>query len=279
MQIRVDPTSQVRKRAMEARNAIFITGAGSGIGQAVARLFAAQGWHVGLAGTNTARLDTTRAGLPDGLSSTHSMDVLSREGWTAALERFTGITGRLDVLFNNAGIAVGGPFAETSFDDLDRVIAVNFTGVVNGARCGHAFLKATPGSCLLNTASAAAIWGAPGAAVYSATKFAVRGLTEALDAEWAADGIRVRSLMPGYIETPMLDGHPVGSTQSFREIVQAQGLAITPVEAVAEAAWAAVHGDALHTVVGKTAKQIGFAARWMPGRLRRQMRGPGAAMK
>jgi NAD(P)-dependent dehydrogenase (short-subunit alcohol dehydrogenase family) len=258
---------------MAERKAIFVTGGGSGIGRAVARLFAARGWHVGLADVDTAGLDATRSGMPDGLVVCYAMDVRSREGWTAALEAFTAITGRLDVLFNNAGIGIGGPFAETSFEDLDRVIAVNFTGVVNGARCGHAFLKATPGSCLLNTASAAGIWGAPGAAVYSATKFAVRGLTEALDAEWAADGIRVRSLMPSYIETPLLDGHPVGSNKTIRETVRARGLEITPVEEVAQAAWRAVHGDALHTVVGKTAKRLRFAARWMPGKLRSQMRG------
>jgi NADP-dependent 3-hydroxy acid dehydrogenase YdfG len=255
------------------RKAIFITGAGSGIGRAVAHLFAARGWHVGLADIDVAGLVETGTGLPEGLTTCFELDVRNRDDWTATLEKFAGITRRLDVLFNNAGIAVGGPFAETSFDDIDRVVDVNFTGVLNGARCGHAFLKATPDSCLLNTASAAGIWGVPGAAIYSATKFAVRGLTEALDAEWAADGIRVRSLMPSYIETPLLDGHRIGSNQTIRETVLARGLEITPVEEVAQAAWRAVHGDELHTLVGKTAKRVRFAARWMPAKLRRQMRG------
>jgi len=258
---------------MAERKAIFVTGAGSGIGRAVARHFAAQGWHVGLADVDAAGLDGSRTGMPDGLTTCYVMDVRHREGWTATLEAFTAITGRLDVLFNNAGVAVGGPFAETAFDDIDRVIAVNFTGVVNGAHCGFPFLQATPGSCLLNTASAAGIWGTPNAAVYSATKFAVRGLTEALDAEWARHDIRVRSLMPSYIETPLLDGHPVGSNRTIRERVRAQGLEISSVDEVAAAAWRAVHGDEVHVAVGKTAKRLKFAARWMPGRLRRQLRG------
>jgi len=258
---------------MAERKAIFVTGGGSGIGRAVARHFAAKGWHVGLADVDAAGLDGSRTGMPDGLTTCYLMDVRNREAWTATLAAFTAITGRLDVLFNNAGVGVGGPFAETSFEDIDRVIAINFTGVVNGSHCGFPFLKATPGACLLNTASAAGIWGAPNAAVYSATKFAVRGLTEALDAEWAPHAIRVRSIMPSYIETPLLDGHPVGSNQTIREGVRARGLEITSVDAVAEAAWRAVHGNTLHVVVGKTAERLKFAARWTPGRLRKRVRG------
>ena len=68
-----------------------------------------------------------------------------------------------------------------------------------------------------------------------------------------------------------LEGHPVGSNQTIRESVLAHGLEITPVEEVAQAAWDAVHGDAVHTVVGKTARRLKFAARWMPGRLRKRM--------
>jgi len=251
--------------------AIFITGGGSGIGRAVARHFAAQGWMVGLADVNAAGLEATKGLLPGGMATTHVMDVRDRGQWVDALTEFTAASGgRLDVLFNNAGIAVGGPFAATPIEDLDRLVAVNFNGVMYGAHAGYPFLKATPGSCLLNTSSAAGLYGAPGGAVYSATKFAVRGLTESLDAEWKKDGIKVRSLMPSFIETPLLDTHSVGSNQNVRERVSAQGFEITPVEEVAKAAWEAVHGDGLHIVVGKTARQLRFAARWMPGMLRRK---------
>jgi NAD(P)-dependent dehydrogenase (short-subunit alcohol dehydrogenase family) len=249
--------------------AIFITGGASGIGLAVAKYFAAQGWRVGLADVNAAGLAAAKALLPAGQATTHVMDVRDRSQWVEALTEFTsGSGGRLDVLFNNAGIAVGGPFAETPIADLDRLIAINFDGVVYGAHAGYPFLKATPGSCLLNTASAAGIYGVPGGAVYAATKFAVRGLTESLDGEWLKDGIKVRSLMPSFIETPLLNTQSVGSNQNVRERVTAQGLEITPVEEVAKAAWEAVHGDGLHIVVGATAKRLRFAARWMPKRLR-----------
>jgi NADP-dependent 3-hydroxy acid dehydrogenase YdfG len=201
------------------------------------------------------------------------MDVRSPEDWEEVLAEFTGASdGRLDVLFNNAGVAVGGPFGAASLDDLDRAMDVNIKGVVYGARLAHPYLAATPGSCLLNTASAAGIYGTAGAAIYSATKFAVRGLTEALDGEWAADGIRVRSLMPGFIDTPLLAASAAGSNHSVRETVVAAGLEFTPVEVAAEAAWAAVHGDRVHTLVGKTARRLAFAAKWMPGAVRRRMR-------
>lgn len=253
--------------------AILITGGGSGIGRAVARLFSARGWRVGLADRDPAGLVDTAAMLPSERTSSHVMDVRSPEDWEEVLAEFVhGSGGRLDVLFNNAGVAVGGPFGAASLEELDRALDVNLKGVVYGARLAYPYLAATEGSCLLNTASAAGLYGTTGAAVYSATKFGVRGLTEALDGEWAADGIRVRSLMPGFIDTPLLTASVGGSNRNVRETVVEAGLEFTPVEVVAEAAWAAAHGDRVHTLVGKTARRLAFASRWLPGVVRRQMR-------
>ena len=251
--------------------AIFITGGGSGIGRAIAARFAREGWRVGLADVNAAGLTETAAALPDG-AETYAMDVRDREAWVHALDDFTGKTGRLDVLANNAGIPMGGPLAEAAFDEIDRTVAINLVGVINGARIGHAYLKRTPGSCLLNTASASAIYGSAGLATYSATKFGVRALTEALDGEWHADGIRVRALVPAFIDTPLLKHPTYGSNRSIRETVTAAGLELSSAEDVADAAWRAVHGEALHTYIGKTADRLRFAARWLPGKLRKQSR-------
>jgi len=253
--------------------AILITGGGSGIGRAVAVLFAARGWRVGLADVNAAGLAETAALLPADRTTTHIMDVRDIDAWEETLAAFTQASGgRLDVLFNNAGIAEGGAFAAIGIDSLDRVIDINFRGVAYGARVAHPYLKATPGSCLLNTASASAIYGSAGLAAYSATKFAVRGLTEALDGEWAADDIKVRDLMPGFIDTPLLSIVTTDSNRTARDAVVDAGLEFTPVETVAQAAWDAVHGEKLHAIIGKTARRLSFAARWMPGRLRRMMR-------
>jgi NAD(P)-dependent dehydrogenase (short-subunit alcohol dehydrogenase family) len=252
--------------------AIFITGGGSGIGRAIAQRFARENWRIGLADVNAAGLRETAALLPAG-ADLYTMDVRDRAAWSASLDDFTAKSGgRLDVLANNAGIALGGPLAEASFDDIDRCVAINLTGVLNGARIGHAYLKRTPGSCLLNTASASAIYGSSGLATYSATKFGVRALTEALDGEWDADGIRVRGLIPGFIDTPLLDPATDGSNRSIRESVVAAGLELSTPEMVADAAWDIVHGDAVFAYVGKAAHRLRFAARWMPGRLRTMMR-------
>ncbi len=255
--------------------AILITGGGSGIGRATAQLFAARGWRIGLADIDAARLAATAATLPGG-AATYAMDVRDRDAWAAMLADFSGGEGAsgggLDVLFNNAGIAAGGPLAAMTGEAVDRVIGINLTAMIDGARLAWPYLKAVPGSCLLNTASAAGIYGSPGLATYAATKCAVRGLTEALDAEWAPDGIRVRALMPGFIDTPLLDATLAGSNRSARDGVVAAGLEFTPVERVAEAAWAAVHGDRLLWPVGPTARRLAFAARWFPGRLRKRLR-------
>ncbi len=253
--------------------AIFITGGGSGIGRAVAQLFAARGWRIALADVNEAGMAQTTALLGDAPVTTHWLDVRDRGDWDAVLAEFAAASGgRIDVLFNNAGIGVGGDFAGTDPDDLQRCVDVNLMGVVWGAHAAHPYLKASRG-CLLNTASAAGIYGTGGTAIYSATKFAVRGLTESLDAEWAGQGIRVRALLPSFIDTAILDGTPVGSNATMRERVRAARLEFTPVEVAAQAAWDAVHGQRLHTLVGKTARRMWFAARFMRGAMRRQARG------
>jgi NAD(P)-dependent dehydrogenase (short-subunit alcohol dehydrogenase family) len=258
---------------MANEKAIFITGGGSGIGQAVAKLFAARGWRVGLADVNAAGLEATRAMLPADMATTHVMDVRDRDQWREALVAFAEASGaRLDVLFNNAGIAIGGPLAGASDDEIDRIVGINLVGVINGARAAYPLLKATPGSTLVNTASAAAIYGSSGLALYAAVKFGVRGLSEALDAEWAADGIKVRVVMPSFIDTPLLDSNVSGTNRTARDSVRAAGLEFTPVDQVAEEIWNGIARDKVHVIIGKTARRLAFASRWMPKALRKQMR-------
>ncbi|WP_375291781.1 SDR family oxidoreductase [Qipengyuania sp.] len=260
---------------MSERKAIFVTGGASGIGRAIAVRFGQAGWFVGLADIDQAGMVETEKLLPGGFSYAHKLDVRDRAAWDEALDAFATATGgRIDVVANNAGIPLGGGIIENTPEEIERCLDINLKGVLFGAQASHPWLKKTaPGSCLLNTASAAGIYGTPGASVYSATKFGVRAITESLDAEWAEDGIEVRSLMPGFIETPLLDHTPHhGANEDIRARVTGAGLEITPASDVADAAWRAVHGKRLHTPVGKTAYTLRFAARWMPGRLRKQVR-------
>jgi NAD(P)-dependent dehydrogenase (short-subunit alcohol dehydrogenase family) len=256
----------------DGRKSIFVTGAASGLGREVSRYFASKGWFIGLADVNEAGLAETAGMLPAGQSSIHRLDVTDRAQWKAVLANFATHTGgKMDVLFNNAGVGSGGPIEEMTDEDIDRMIAINLTGVINGIRAGFPYLRATPGACVLNTSSAAGIYGAAGISVYSATKFAVRGLTEANDIEWQALGIKSRSLMPGFIDTNIISAVQPGTNQTGKERLQEAGVEVSPVSIIGPAAWEAVHGNKIHTTVNKTAKQLAFMSRWFPGRLRKQL--------
>lgn len=254
------------------RKAIFISGGGSGIGRATAQFFAAKGWFVGLADINATGLAETAALLPEGASSQHVMDVRDPAAWDAAFAAFaTQSGGRLDLFFNNAGIAEGGPIAGTNAQDIEKTIAINLTGVFYGAHAAYPLLKATPGSVMVSTSSAAGIYAGAGMSVYSATKFGVRAMTESLDREWAADSIKARTIMPGFIDTPLLNTMTRGSNRNIRETVAEAGLEFTPVEQVAQAVWDAAHGRKVHTPVGKTARRLKFLTTWAPWLLPRNV--------
>lgn len=245
--------------------AIFITGGGSGIGQATAVFFANKGWFVGLADVNAAGLAETAALLPADQSSQHMMDVCDRAAWESALADFAVKSGgRLDILFNNAGIGSGGPLAIMTESEIERVLDINLKGVFWGAQAGFPYLRKTAGSALVSTSSAAGLYASAGMSVYSATKFGVRAMTESLDREWAADGVKARSIMPSFIDTPLLDGVSAGSNEAIRETVRNAGLEFTPVEKVAQAVWDAAHGERVHTLVGKTARRLKWATTWAP---------------
>jgi NAD(P)-dependent dehydrogenase (short-subunit alcohol dehydrogenase family) len=256
------------------KKSIFITGGASGLGREVARFFADKGWFIGIADIDDTGMAATAALLPAGQSSIHRLDVADRTNWKSAVADFAMHTGgQMTVLFNNAGIGSGGNIEEMTDADIDKMIAINLTGVISGTRACFDLLKSTPESCVLYTSSAAGIYGSAGLSVYSATKFAVRGLAEAHDIEWREIGIKSRSLMPGFIDTNIISAISDGSNMTGKERLQAAGLEVSPVAIIGPAAWAAVHGNKVHTTVNKTAKDLAFAARWFPGRLRKQMAG------
>lgn len=253
------------------QKAIFITGGASGLGREVGRYFAEQGWFIGIADINDKGMAETAALIPEGQSSIHKLDVTDRGQWKQAVSEFGAITGgKMNVLFNNAGIGEGGAIEEMEDAAIDRMIAINFTAVISGTRACFDMLKNTPDSCILYTASAAGIYGVADLSVYSATKFAVRGLAESHDIELRKHGIKSRSLMPGFIDTNIISEVVEGSNQSGKERLEEAGVMVSPVSIIGPAAWGAVHGDKLHTPVNKMAKQLAFAARWMPGRVRKQ---------
>ena len=206
-----------------------------------------------------------------------AVDMASEASVAALIKAARARFGRLDILVNNAGVQHRPMLEDTDLAYWDQTMDINLRGVLYGAQAAYPYLKASaPGSALVNIASAAGLTGGSGMSVYSATKFGVRGIAESLDAEWAPDGIKVSSICPSFIDTPLLDGTGNRKTnENIRTRVTAAGLEITPVEEVARTIWEAVHGNELHYLVGKTARQLAFAKRWMPGRVRKQQRAAG----
>jgi NAD(P)-dependent dehydrogenase (short-subunit alcohol dehydrogenase family) len=185
---------------------IFITGAARGIGRACAERFAAAGYFVGLYDLDAAALAETAIELGLGDRCCHAaLDVREHASILSAVEQFADHTGgHMHVLLNNAGVMSVGRFEELSAIDHRRTIAVNLQGVIEVAHASFELLRRTPGARVINLSSAAAIYGMPEMASYSATKHAVRGLTEALELEWARYGIRVCDVMPAFVDTALL---------------------------------------------------------------------------
>ncbi len=261
---------------MSQQRSIFITGGASGIGRAVACHFGARGWFVGIADINEAGMAETLGLIAGEAKFAQRLDVRDRAAWDDVLAACAAAAGgRIDAVINNAGIGTGGSLSELDPEEIDRCLDINLKGVLYGAQAAYPYLQKTaPGSALINIASAAGIAGSAGMSVYCATKFGVRAVSESLDAEWSEDHITVASVCPSFIETPLLNG--TGNRKSnepIRDRVRAAGLEITPVEEVAKAVWDAVHGTKLDYFVGKTSKQMAFAKRWMPGKVRKQLRG------
>lgn len=245
------------------RPAVFITGAAAGIGRATAERFARGGWFVGLYDVDEAGVQALSARLGAGLSSAGRLDVTQPSEWRVALADFQQATGgRLDVLFNNAGIAVTGPFEQSPLERQHLLVDVNLKGVINGCHAAHALLRATPGSRVVNMCSASALHGQPDLATYSATKAAVRSLTEALDIEWRRQGIRVVDLLPLFVNTAM-----VADEISRMRTVSTLGVRLGPQD-VAEAAWRLATRPAaglpVHTCVGWQTKLFGLLSKLSP---------------
>ncbi|MBI1250272.1 MAG: SDR family oxidoreductase [Alphaproteobacteria bacterium] len=230
--------------AAGGRKSIFITGAGSGIGRATALLFAEKGWFVGACDVNEPGLESLKAEIGAENCLIQCLDVTDRAAYQAALDAFSAATGgTMDVLFNNAGIGRGGPFVEQPWQDVMDVVNVNFVGVLNGIHLAFPLLKATPNALCFSTSSSSAMYGMAGIAVYSATKHAVKGLTEALAVEFKAHGVRAADTLPGLIDTPILP-------DDAKTTAPKEGMwRLMPPRAVAEACWGAYHTDKIHWYV------------------------------
>ncbi len=257
---------------MADRKAVFITGAASGIGLGTAKRFAQEGWFVGLADINAGGLKAAFEAIGRDNGATYLLDVRDTAAWTDALSVFASASGgRLDVLINNAGVASYGYIEEQSEDEVARQLDINIKGVIAGARAALPFLKKTPGAQLINVSSCASLFGAPKLSVYCATKFAVRGLSEALDIEFARFGIGVKCIMPWFVNTPILDSGAHSTNEKMSDVLKAGGTEVYTVEECAGVIYDSVASKALKHIVGRAGKRLAFMMRFFPGTVRKQL--------
>ncbi len=198
---------------------VVITGAGSGIGRATALLFGSEGARLVLADINTDAVAATAqlVEAAGGTAVAQRCDVSSEQDVQALIDRAIDAHGRLDVIFNNAGIE--GPsarLADHTLEQWQQVLSVNLTGVFLGMKYAIPVMARQESGSIINTASVAGLVGWHGGAAYSATKAAVVNLTRTASLEYAKHNVRINCICPGVIQTAMVE-RITGSTDEALE--------------------------------------------------------------
>jgi NADP-dependent 3-hydroxy acid dehydrogenase YdfG len=251
--------------------AVFITGAPRVSAARPHLTFAKKGCTVGVYDIDDVGLKTLADEIDDlgAKAVTGHLDVTDTDEMARRVAEFAKAAGdRLDVMVNNAGKMHAGRFEAIDTAKHLREIDVNTKGVVNGLHAALPHLRDSPGSVVVNLASASAIYGQAELVNYSATKFFVRDITEALDIEWGRYGIRVIAIWPLYVQTAMTDDISTGTTQSLGIKLTAQDVADAIVAAV-EPSWLRRSVHQVHFPVGGPSKVAAIGARFSPAWLTR----------
>lgn len=229
-------------------NTAFITGAASGIGKATAERLYQQGWTLGLADMNTDALLELIQDWDQQRITHYSLDVTDAEQAHTHISHFSEKNDKkLKVLFNCAGILSIDYFQNIPAERHQLIMDINVNGVMNCSLAAYPYLKNTNDAVVINMSSASALYGVPMLASYSASKFAVSGLTEALNIEWEDDGIRVCDIMPALVNTNML------TEQELPPVMQKMGTKMSTNDVV-NVVLKNIHKPKVHSPVGSRFK-------------------------
>lgn len=215
----------------DPRPSVFITGAAQGIGAEIAKRYAGLGFRVAVTDISDAALSRMPGELGDPAGTAHfyrRLDVTRGEEFAAALQAFAeGNGGAIDIMVNNAGVAFMDDFEKLPLAQHLALTDINVKGVQIGAHLALPYLKKSRRAAMINMCSISSEYGVPGMSSYSASKFWVKGFTEALNIEWQRHGIYVCDVMPNFVATPMTD-------TMHGQIISAIGIRLTAADIAAK---------------------------------------------
>ncbi len=249
-----------------------VTGAGSGIGRATALALAVEGCDLAVADMNPATLEETAHLITQRgrKASTHIVDVSDRKAMSAFPADVLKTHGKINIIVNNAGIGIAGSFLDQTLEDWDRIVGVNFWGVVYGCKFFLPYLLEAEEGHIVTISSLAGLVPSPGMSSYGATKFAVRSLSESLRGELSSTKVGVTSVHPGVINTnipkatkfinPKDPNAQTSGAKAFERFGH-------PPEDVAKAIIKAILANEPRAVVGVEAKVFDLIQRLMPAQI------------
>jgi NAD(P)-dependent dehydrogenase (short-subunit alcohol dehydrogenase family) len=259
-----------RKPTPLAGRTAVITGAGSGIGRALAQRLSAHGCPLAIVDANGEALEAT-AGLIEGPALVRTLDVRDRQGQLAfAAEVREWAPAPIGAVFNNAGVALSQTVAEASPEDDEWLASINFDGVVNGVRAFLPVLLEQRSGAIVNTSSVFGLLGIPHQSAYCASKFAVRGFTESLRQELRGTGVRAVTIHPGGVKTNIarngrIHSDPRGEGRSHEQLADDfEALVRTSPERAAEIIHRGVDAGKARILVGPDAYVFDALARVAP---------------
>ncbi|HYM04202.1 MAG TPA: SDR family oxidoreductase [Stellaceae bacterium] len=247
-----------------------VTGAASGIGRSLALRLARERCALALADIDGGRLaETAAAARKEGVVvSTHGVDVADRDAMTAFRDAVVKEHGRAELLVNNAGVALIGSVGQVELADIDWLMGINFWGVLHGVKLFLPLLQQQPEAHIVNLSSIFGVIAPPGQAAYCASKFAVRGFTEALRHELAGSPVKVSTVHPGGIRTPIAANaraaQSIGNAERSELVAHFDKIARTSPERAAERIVQGILRDEKRILIGADARFLDRVQRLFP---------------